>query len=137
MADAAAGLLAADLAVQAKVPHEKLLAYANKHMGRTLMPMAVMAFTGIASPVNPGRVRRSVRQVTGVYAFLWTGPAAADPVDVRAAHIRERFVSLLHFEDSDIPAGAMDPFIDYDAGQLARAVPAADTPPASPCVIDE
>ena len=132
VADAAAGLLAADLAMRADVSHEKLLAYANKHMSRTLMPMAIMAFTGTGSSVNPGRIRQSVGQVKEVYVYLWRGPAAADSVDVRTAYIRERFASLLHFEDSDIPADALDPLIDYVAEKLARAVPAADTPPASP-----
>jgi hypothetical protein len=47
VADAAAGFLAADLAQHATRPYERLLAYADKHMNRTLMPMAVMTFTGL------------------------------------------------------------------------------------------
>lgn len=132
MADAAAGLLAAELAVRATVPHEKLLAYANKHMGRTLMPMAVMAFTGLGGSVQPGRIRQAIRLVTEVYTYLWTGPAAADSVDARAAYVRERFASILDNEDTDIPEGAFDPFIDYMAEELARAVPAADAPAPPP-----
>lgn len=134
VADAAAGLLAADLAMRANVPHEKLLAYANKHMSRTLMPMAVMAFTGLGGSVQPGRVREGIRLVKEIYAYLWTGAAAADSVDVRAAYVRERFASILDYDGTDIPEGAFDPFIDYIAEKLARAVPDADTPgaPRSP-----
>ena len=53
VADAAAGLLAADLAQRAGKPHDQLLGYAEKHLDRTLMPMAVMAFSGLAA--RPGR----------------------------------------------------------------------------------
>ena len=48
--------------------------------------------------------------------------------NVRAAYVREQFASILNPEDPDIPEGTMDPFIDYIAEELARAVPAADTP---------
>ncbi len=125
MADAAVGFLAADLA--APPLNEKLLAYANKHMSRALMPMAVMAFTGLGSSARPGRIRKNVRQATEVYTYLWTGPAALDSVDVRAAYVRERFASMFDFEDSDIPEDALDPFIDYIAEKLARDVPGVAT----------
>ncbi len=126
VADTAAGLLAADLAQRAGRPHEKLLAYANKHMNRTLMPMAVMAFTGAGGSVRPRRVRENIRLAKEVYTYLWTGPATADPVDVRATYVRERFAHMLDFGDLDIPQGTMDPFIDYIAEEFARAVPAAE-----------
>jgi hypothetical protein len=128
VADAATGLLAADLAQQANLPHEKPLAYANKHIDRTLMPMAVMAFTGMGASVRPHRIRENAKVLKEVYAYLWTGPAAADSADVRAAYVRERFASILDFENSDIPEGTMEPFVDYIVEQLARAVPAADIP---------
>jgi hypothetical protein len=37
---------------------------------------------------------------------------------------------MFDFEDTDIPEDALDPFIDYIAEELARAVPGADTPAA-------
>ena len=99
-------------------------------MNRTLMPMAVMAFTGLGGSARPGRIRQNIRLVTEVYTYLWTGPAASDPVDVRAAYVRERFAPMFDFEDTDIPEDALDPFIDYIAEELARALPGADTPAA-------
>jgi hypothetical protein len=64
-------------------------------MNRTLMPMAVMAFTGLGGSARPGRIRQNIRLVNG-----------------------------------DIPEDALDPFIDYIAEELARAVRGADTPAA-------
>jgi hypothetical protein len=124
--DAATGLLAADLAKQAGQPYEKLLAYANRHYRRTLMPMAVMAFTGAGGSTHAGRMREIIRLGREVYIYLWTGPASADSVETRAAFVRERFVQILSFEgDPDIPADSLDPLIDYIADELARAVPPA------------
>jgi hypothetical protein len=135
VADVAVGFLAADLAQHADLPHKRLLAYADKHITRTLTPMAVMAFTGVGGSLRLGRIRR-VREIVGlmkeVYTYLWTGPAAADSVDVRATYVRERFASILDFRDSDIPEGALDPFIDNIAEQLAREVGPADPSGSAP-----
>ena len=126
VADAAVGLLAADLAEHAAMPHKKLLSYADKHIDRTLMPMAVMAFSGLGSSPRPRRVREIARLAKEMYEYLWTGPAKAEPADVRAAYVRERFSAILDFEELDLPEGVMDPFIDYVAEKLAQAV-LADT----------
>jgi hypothetical protein len=41
-----------------RAPNEKLLSYANKHVDRTLMPMAVIAFSGLGgSSPRPRRLR--------------------------------------------------------------------------------
>jgi hypothetical protein len=55
--------------------------------------------------------------------YLRTGPAASDPVETRAAFVRERFARMLGFKDSDLPEDTLDPFIDYVADKLAHAVP--------------
>jgi hypothetical protein len=68
------------------------------------------------------RIREAIRLVKEIYAYLWTGPATAHSVDVRATYIRERFGDLLDFEDPDIPEGSLDPFIKYIAEELARVV---------------
>jgi hypothetical protein len=122
--DAATGFLAADLAEQSGQPHEKLLAYGNRHYRRTLMPMAFMAFAGMSGSSQPRRIREIVSLGRQVYIYLWTGPASADSIENRAAFVRERFVRLLAFEeDPDIPSDTLDPFIEYLADKLARAVP--------------
>jgi hypothetical protein len=130
VADAAAGLLAADLAQHAGRPHERLLAYANKHLDRTLMPMAVMAFTGMGGSVQIRRVRETAKIAREVFIYLWHGAAAADPLDVRIEHVRERFAAMLDIGELDIAEGSLDPFIDYVADKLARAVPEGS--PAAP-----
>lgn len=122
VADAVVGLLAADIARRDGVPHEKLLAYANRHIERTLMPMVVMALGGTNGSPRPHRIREVISTVTETYTYLWTGPAAADSIETRATFVRERFSRILDLEDSDIPADALDPFIDYVAHHLARAV---------------
>jgi hypothetical protein len=125
VADAATGLLAADLAQRTGVPYQKLLAYANKHMERTFMPMAIMAFTGMGGAPRPRRISEGIKLIKEVYIYLWTGPATEDSIDARAAYVRERFASILDFNDPDIPQGSLDPLIEYVAYELARAVDAA------------
>ena len=124
--DAATGLMAATLAADAARPHEKLLAYGNRHYRRTLMPMVFMAFTGMGSSTRTRRMRDIITIGRQVYTYLWTGPASADSVETRTTFIRGRFVQVLGFDgDPDIPADSLDPFIDYLADKLARAVPPA------------
>lgn len=128
VADFAAGLLAADLAQRVAIPHQKLLSYADKHIDRTLMPMAIMAFSGLGgSSPRPRRLREIAKLAQETYEYLWTGPASADPVDARAAYVRERFSAILNLEELDLPDGVMDPFIDYIAYKLAQAVTAETT----------
>jgi hypothetical protein len=70
VANAATGLLAADLAQRAGRPENKLLAYANRHYSRTLMPMAVMAFIGMGSSLRSPRVGEDYQAYHG-YLYLY------------------------------------------------------------------
>lgn len=122
VADAATGFLAADLARRSGRPEEKLLAYANRHYSRTLMPMAVMAFTGMGGSLRPQRVIEIIRLTIDVYIYIRNGRGIADSVEERAAYVRERFTQILNFKgDSEIPEDALDPFIDFVADKLANA----------------
>jgi hypothetical protein len=127
VADAATGLLAANLARHAGKPHEKLLAYADRHYGRTLMPMAVMAFTGMGSSLRrPQRVWEIIRLSMDVYTYIRGGGAVPDSVEERTAYVRERFTQILNFKgDPGIPDDALDPLIDSVADKLANAVPSS------------
>ena len=124
VADAVSGLMAAAIAQRAGVPHEKLLAYADRHSKRALLPMVVMAFSGMNGPPRPHRIREVMMLVKDTYTYLWTGPAGADSIEARAAFVRERFARMLDLKDSGLPEDALDPFIEYVADQLAHAVPA-------------
>jgi hypothetical protein len=67
-----------------------LVQYAAKHEARTIVPTVVMAFNSAgssSSPLSRTRIIETARIIKEVYAYLWNGPAAADPVPV--AFIRE------------------------------------------------
>jgi hypothetical protein len=127
VADAAAGILAADLAQHAEARTGALLKYSHRHEQRTLMPMAVMGLVGTGSSMKPGKILETARTAKTTFDYLWRGAAAADPLDVRTALVRKQFASVLDIGDLDIPAGALDPFIDYVADYFARLVPDART----------
>jgi hypothetical protein len=55
-----------------------------------------------------------------VYAYMWNGSGAADPIPARAAYVRERFAAILTSNDPEIPPGALDPLIKHVAGTLAQ-----------------
>jgi hypothetical protein len=134
--DAAAGTLAADLARHAGRPDARLVRYASKHEARTIMPIVVMAFNGkggsSSSPLSHRRIVETARIIEEVYAYLWNGPAAADPVMVRAAFVRERFAAIMSSDDPEIPSAAFDPLIEHVATTLSQLKNAPEPgPPAS------
>ena len=134
--DAATGTLAADLARHAGRPEARLVRYASKHEARTIMPIVVMAFNGTggssSSPLSRRRIVETARIIKEVYAYLWNGPAAADPVPVRAAFVRERFAAIMSSDDPEIPPAAFDPLIEHVATTLAQLQNAPEPgPPAS------
>ena len=132
--DAAAGTLAADLARHAGRPDARLVRYAAKHEARTIMPIVVMAFNGTAGSSSNAFSRRRIieaaRIIKEVYAYLWTGPAAADPVPVRKAFVRERFAAIVSSDDPEIPSAALAPLIEHVAATLAQ--PQSAPEPAQP-----
>jgi hypothetical protein len=123
MIDAATGTLAADLAQHAGKPDAQLIRYASRHEARTIMPVMVMAFSdGVSSssPLSGRRIVDTARIMKEVYAYLWNGSGAADPIPVRMAYVRERFAAILASNDPEIPSGALDPLIDHVAVSLAQ-----------------
>jgi hypothetical protein len=85
-----------------------------------------MGLTGIRGTFKPRKILGDVRITRQMYDYLWHGRGAADPLDKRTAHVRKHFAAMLDFKDLDMPAGTLDPFIDYVADKLARLVPEAD-----------
>jgi hypothetical protein len=123
VADATAGLLAAALAQEVGTPTEKLLRYAERHFERALMPVAVMGLGGLSGSRKKNllpRIIRAAKSARDMYDYLWHGRAIADPLSVRIAFIRDRFAAMLDTEGLDVPAGTLDPFIDYVADKLGR-----------------
>jgi hypothetical protein len=125
LADAAAGVLAADLAQHSDARSESLEGYANRHSERALLPAAVLAAGGTSrGSVRPASWPRRLATVKDTYRYLWKGQASADTLAERIAYVRQAFTSILNFEGTDLPPGALDPFIDYVAEMLATIVPA-------------
>lgn len=121
--DAATGTLAADLARHAGRPDAQLVRYASRHEARTILPIVVMAFRGAgssSSPLSRRSIAQTARIMKEVYVYLWNGPAAADPMAVRVAFIRERFEAILASNDPEFPPGALGPLIEHIARTLAR-----------------
>jgi hypothetical protein len=98
------------------------------------MPMVVMAFSGAgssSSPLSRGRIVETARIMREVYAYLWNGSGAADPIPVRVAYVRERFAAILASNDPEIPPGAFEPLIEHVAATLARLCGAPASGPAT------
>lgn len=132
--DAAAGTLAADLAQHAGRPDGQLVRYASRHEARTIVPVVVMAFGGAgrsSSLLSGKRLLETARIAREVYAYLWNGLGAADPVAVRVAFVRERFAAIMASDDPEIPPGAFDPLIEHVAGVLARLGGAPESDPVT------
>jgi hypothetical protein len=99
------------------------------------MPMVVMAFKGSgrsAGPMSGRRIAETARITREIYTYLWTGPAAADPIPVREAYVRERFSVIMASSDSEIPQGTFDPLIEHVAEVLAQSCGASESGPSSP-----
>jgi 23S rRNA A1618 N6-methylase RlmF len=61
-----------------------------------------MAFSGAgssSSPLSSRRIVETARIMKEVYAYLWNGSGAADPIPVRAAYVRERLAAILASND--------------------------------------
>jgi len=78
--------------------------------------------TVIARSSAPQRLRQTCTTTCG------TG-AAADPLGVRTAYVRDYFARMLDTSGLDVSAGTLDPFIDYVADKISRTVPEATPGP--------
>ncbi len=133
VADASTGLLVAVLAQEADRPAAEFLRYAGRHSERALMPVAVMGLGGLRGSGEKSlfqRVIKALRLTRELSDYLWHGRAAADAHGTRTAFVRAHFTAMLDADALDVPAGLLDPFIDYVTDKLARA--AFESSPAAP-----
>src|SRR5260370_14371158 len=124
----------AELVKYESKPDTQRILFASRHAASTIMPMVVMAFGGAdssSSPLSPRRIAATARIMREVYAYLWNGSGAADPIPVRVAYVRERFAAIMASNDPEIPPGAFDPLIEHVAGTLARLCRAPTSGPAT------
>ncbi len=102
------------------------------------MPMMV-AFSGAGSS-NPLLSRRwivdTARLAKEVYAYLWNGSGAADPIPAWATYVRERFAAILASNDPEVPPGTFEPLIEHVPdrwrGYAVRQRPAQQRPEPGP-----
>jgi Family of unknown function (DUF5677) len=118
IADASVGILAHNIARGG--PEARLFAaYARRHMERALVPLAVVGAMSLATSVPIAQVFRMFAAAVSLGRYIWSGRAAADPPDVRTTRIRRAYSEALDLAGVDVPAGALDPFIDHVTAMLA------------------
>jgi hypothetical protein len=118
IADACLGLLAAAVAQQAGTPRREAVRYADRHGGRALTPVMIMGTSGLKRSIGLRNLMTALEQLRSFGDYIQSGADAQNP-DVRTAKIREGMKSLLLLAELDIPAGALDPYLDYVAAKIA------------------
>jgi len=102
IADTSVGILAHNIARDGK--EASLFAgYARRHMNRALVPVAVVGAMAFATTVPTAQVFRMFAAAVGLGRCIWSGRAAADPLDVRTTRIRRAYSEALDLADIDVP----------------------------------
>jgi hypothetical protein len=122
VADGVTALLAAAIAADSGKPHQKLVAYAERHNQRALLPIAFIGITGLGGVFKPRRLPEIIKTARATYNYLWHGQAAADSLDERTAYVKAQYGAMIDAEAIGLPAGALDPFIAFVAAKLAGLV---------------
>ncbi len=124
VADACTGILASAVAERTGRPATGFASYADKHLDRALTPLAVLAGAGLGRSMKlrqPGQMRGQLKIFMRIGGYIRSGQATSDPIDVRAARIREALTELLPAAELDIPPAASEPYLDYLAATLAES----------------
>lgn len=117
IADACLGTLTAAAAEHAGAPCQQAVKYADRHSERALTPVAVMSAGGFKRSLRPHQLITAIRRIRSYGDYVWSAEDAEAP-DARYARIRADMESLLFAAEPDIPAGSLDPFLDYVAAKL-------------------
>ncbi len=67
---------------------------------------------------QPRQLMTTIGRIQTLGEYIWSGQDVEDP-DARYARIRKDMESLLFAAEPDIPAGSLDPFLDYISATLA------------------
>jgi hypothetical protein len=118
IADACLGLLTAAVAQQAGTSNQEAARYADRHGGRALTPVMIMGTSGLRQNIGLRNLRTVLEQLRSFGNYIQSGADAQNP-DVRTAKIRESMKSVLLLAELDIPAGALNPYLDYVAAKIA------------------
>jgi hypothetical protein len=108
--------------------------YADKHGGRALTPAAVTSSAGFRLAVSPRRLVSSLRQLRETGNYIWSRPRHRRSGGAHRDGPRW-YGALLLADLPSVPAGALDPFLDFIAEKIgtesaaAQAAPTARTRP--------
>ncbi len=133
IADACVGALAANLARRAGTPSRVADRYTERHFDRAVTP--VIAMTGgsaIGRLMAPRQLVTTIAMLRGLDRYVKSGQDAGNPM-ARVAHIRAGMAALLLPAMPNLPAGALDPFLDHVAETLATET--ASSPGGAPAPI--
>lgn len=124
IADVCLGALTAVLAQRAGVPCQHAAQYADRHGDRVLPPVVAISLSGFARGLRPGQVWMAIGRLRKFGEHVQSGQDADDPA-VRTARIRAKMECLLTTPGLDIPAGSLEPYLDYVAAKIASESTAA------------
>ena len=124
IADACLGALTAVLAHREGVRYQHAVRYADRHGERVLAPVVAISLGGFGRGLRPRQVWTVIDRVRKLGQYVQSGEDASDPA-VRTARIRAEMEGLLATPGLDIPAGALDPCLDFLAEKIASEGTAA------------
>lgn len=130
IADTCLGALTAVLARQDGVPCQHAARYADRHGDRALTPVITISLGGFARGLRPRQAWAAITRLRELGEYVQSGQDADDP-PVRAARIRAEMECLLTTPGLDIPAGSLDPYLDYVAAKIASESTAASADTAA------
>ena len=132
IADACLGVLTANMSRRAGRPSRLADRYTERHYSRALPPMITMSSSGIGKLLMPRQIVTTVRTLRDLFIYARSEQDAADPA-VRVARVRAEMEALLLAGVTDLPRGALDPFLDYVSEQIAAGTaPEPDETPSQP-----
>lgn len=124
IADTCLGALTAVLAKRAGVPFRHAAQYADRHGDRVPPPVVAISLGGFARGLRPGQVWMAIGRLRKFGEYVQSGQDADDPA-LRTARIRAEMECLLTTPGLDIPAGSLEPYLDYVAAKIASESTAA------------
>lgn len=125
IADACLGGLTAYLAHHEGQPWQHAARYADRHHERAVAPVIAISLGGLGRGLRPRQVLTAIGRVRASGEYIRSGQDA-DDLAVRTARIRAEMADLLTLPGLDIPAAAMDPYLDFIAAKITL-----DTTPAT------
>jgi hypothetical protein len=114
LADACVGILAAAIANDGGTPTAGFVSYAEAHVKRVIMPVAITAGKGVVRLGGLAQFRGMLHDARDLRDYLFSAQAANDPPHMREVRVRvliNKFAATV--VDADTPAGVVQPIADY------------------------